>query len=721
MHVAALSQALADRGHSVTVFTRRDDPALPDLVDLGEGVTVVNITAGPAAYVPKDEFLPFMDELGRGIAEHWTTYPDTRPDIVHSHFWMSGLAARVALDSAGLTGVPLAHTFHALGTVKRRHQGELDTSPPERAVLEPQVGRDADRIIATCSDEVSELRAFGISPDGVSIVPCGVDLHLFRADQAVEDTAGMRRIVCVGRLVARKGMDLAVTALAELAERGYRDVELHIIGGGASQSDLHEDPEAVRLLRLAEELGVADRLVLRGQVPRDDVPSILRSAAFVACTPWYEPFGIVPLEAMACGVPVVAAEVGGLADTVVHGVTGLHVPPRDPEAVADAGARLLADPALAAELGRNGVSRARERYAWPVVAASTEKVYEELLGSRSRSTSDSLTALDPAGALESREVLEPAGTSADVLHLPLGLSTGGRRSELAAHPSTNGTGTFRSAAATNGTSTFRSTAATNGTGTSSISSTAATNGTNRTGTETTDLADCPGDDGIEEHLDGVALAVGSLRSHAPTLRRWALELADRLSDGRCLFTAGNGGSAAEAQHLSSELVGRFAQDRPAFASIALNTDSSAVTAISNDYGYENVFARQLEAHGRPGDVLVLMTTSGKSPNLLKAAETAHRLGVSTWALTGPGPNPLTEICQEAITVEAASPNVQEAHLMAIHSICKAFDAEIARRGERQSARRTERGQDEPGPAITRTQNTTTHSRRQVGRVREVRL
>jgi phosphoheptose isomerase len=162
-----------------------------------------------------------------------------------------------------------------------------------------------------------------------------------------------------------------------------------------------------------------------------------------------------------------------------------------------------------------------------------------------------------------------------------------------------------------------------------------------------------------------------------------------------LLTAGNGGSAAEAQHLSSELVGRFAEDRAAFSSIALHTDSSAVTAIGNDYGFENLFARQVEAHARAGDVLLLLTTSGRSPNLLRAAKTARRMGVLTWALTGPGPNPLTRICDEAVAIEAASPNVQEAHLMAIHGLCLAFDAHIARTAT-SGATRTPSGEDALG-------------------------
>ncbi|GAA4505982.1 glycosyltransferase [Brevibacterium yomogidense] len=573
VHVAALSSALAARGHCVTVFTRRDDAALDEIVDCDEGVRVVHITAGPAEHVPKDDLLPHMQELGGGIAAFWEAHPDLRPDVVHSHFWMSGIAARTALDTAGLTAVPLVHTFHALGTVKRRHQGVLDTSPLDRPVLEPRVGQESSHIIATCRDEVSELTAMGLSADDTTVVPCGVDLGLFGTGDEVEDTGGRRRIVCIGRLVSRKGMDLVVHALAQLVARGYDDVELHVVGGGSGQQDLDADPDAVRLRGLADELGVADRVHLRGQIPREQVPAVLRSAAMVACTPWYEPFGIVPLEAMACGVPVLASRVGGLQDTVVDGETGFHVPPHDPDAIAEAAARILDDPHLGAVMGRNGQERVRQQYSWSVVAAATEAVYERMLR---RSTPD-------------------------------------RRS-----------------------------------------------------------------DSLSSHFDGAVAALESLRRQSSTLHRWGHELAARLSSGQRLFTAGNGGSAAEAQHLSSELVGRFADDRPPFSALALHADSSAVTAISNDYGYEQVFARQLQAHAAPGDVVILLTTSGKSPNLLAVAKAAAERGVTVWALTGPSPNPLTRLCDDVVAIDAPAANVQEAHLMAVHALCRVFDAEVDR-------------------------------------------
>jgi D-sedoheptulose 7-phosphate isomerase len=184
------------------------------------------------------------------------------------------------------------------------------------------------------------------------------------------------------------------------------------------------------------------------------------------------------------------------------------------------------------------------------------------------------------------------------------------------------------------------------------------------------------------HLDNVLPALDSLRSQAGLLAAWGVELAHRLLRGQRLLAAGNGGSAAEAQHLTAELVGRFDGERVPFSAISLHADSSAATAIANDYGYDQVFARQVRAHGRSGDVLVLLSTSGRSPNLLRAAEAASQVGITTWALTGAGPNPLAAACDEAVLVEALNANAQEGHLIALHAICRAFEVEVKDRAPR---------------------------------------
>ena len=192
----------------------------------------------------------------------------------------------------------------------------------------------------------------------------------------------------------------------------------------------------------------------------------------------------------------------------------------------------------------------------------------------------------------------------------------------------------------------------------------------KAGTATTD------GDLVTQHLRGSAIALDALGRESDRLCRWGNRLAERLQSGARLLAAGNGGSAAEAQHLTAEIVGRFDGERTPFSAIALHADASSVTAIANDYGYDAVFARQVQAHGRPGDILLLLSTSGRSANLLCAADAARAAGVETWAITGRGPNPLSRACDETIALDVPAPHAQEAHLTAIHALCRVFDARV---------------------------------------------
>lgn len=179
---------------------------------------------------------------------------------------------------------------------------------------------------------------------------------------------------------------------------------------------------------------------------------------------------------------------------------------------------------------------------------------------------------------------------------------------------------------------------------------------------------------IDSHFADLVYAMTRVRPAAAQLSDWGAQLADVLSGGGRLLACGNGGSAAEAQHLTAELVGRFKDERMPLSAIALHADTSAATAIVNDYGPEEMFARGVRAHGRPGDVLVALSTSGTSPNVLAAVKAAQEIGVTTWALTGPAPNPLLAMSDDAICVEAGSTaTVQEIHLLLVHCLCMALD------------------------------------------------
>lgn len=369
VHVAELSAAMARRGHEVTVYTRCDDAALPERVETPHGYTVVHVPAGPPDRLPKGELLHHMGTFAGFLAEQW--YED-RPDVAHAHFWMSGIATQLA---ARYQQVPTVQTFHALGAVKRRHPGAAaDTSTGVRLKLERLVARNVTWVAATCNDEVFELIRLGRPRKRISVVPCGVDLDAFSTEGPVAPRGRRHRIISVGRMVPRKGFDTVIEALPAIADAEF------LIVGGPDAAHLDDDREVRRLRALAEDLGVADRVVFTGAVARHGMPALLRSADVVACTPWYEPSGILPLEAMACGVPVVASGVGAMLDTVVHDVTGRLVAPKRPRECAEAVSGILRDSFLRRSLGLAGRDRACARYSWDRVAVDTLRIYEQLVG-----------------------------------------------------------------------------------------------------------------------------------------------------------------------------------------------------------------------------------------------------------------------------------------------------------------------------------------------------
>ncbi len=381
VYVDALGRHLAALGCRVDVYTRRAAACDQAAVAYAPGVTVHHVPAGPAEPVPRDELMPLMPEFAANLGRLWAEH---RPDVVHGHFWMSGWASSMAVP----TGTPVVQTFHALGSVKRRHQGAADTSPPERMATERRLLRTVDAVVATCHDEVAELRALGATAPTV-VVPCGVndDFSAFGRLDPVPRTR-RHRLVCVSRLVPRKGIADVISALGVLGSEV--DAELVIVGG-ADAAELTTDAEAHQLHQLARELGVADRLQFRGRLGPADVAAVMRSADAVVCAPWYEPFGIVPVEAMACGVPVIGTAVGGLLDTVVPGVTGVLVPPRRPDRLAIAVREVLADPVGRRRMGEAGAQRANG-YRWPRVAEAILDVYRDVIGRRHQSAAEAALA-----------------------------------------------------------------------------------------------------------------------------------------------------------------------------------------------------------------------------------------------------------------------------------------------------------------------------------------
>lgn len=392
VYVDEVTRALGNLGYAVDIFTRRETSDAETVTPWAHGVRVVSLAAGPAHALPKDDLWPHMPTF-RDALRGFAARDGTRYDLVHGNFWMSGW---VACELARTWGAPVVQIFHATGKTKQREQGAADTSPRQRIAVELDVVRRADALIAQCPEEERELvEDYTAAPDKVAVIPSAVDTTRFRPE---DKTEARRRlglppnepvVVYVGRMLPRKDVRNAVRALAELKRRpgaGEPLPLLLLVGGETREPDETATPEIGALRRLADDLGVADRVRFLGRRQPDELRWCYAAGDIAVTTPWYEPFGLTPLEAMACGRPVVGSAVGGIAFTVADGETGLLVPPRDPAALADALRRLLADPARRERMGRAARDRVEASFTWRTVGERTAALYESLLDRRHATT-----------------------------------------------------------------------------------------------------------------------------------------------------------------------------------------------------------------------------------------------------------------------------------------------------------------------------------------------
>jgi D-inositol-3-phosphate glycosyltransferase len=379
VYVGQVARHLAMSGHEVDVFTRRDNPLLPETV-MWQGVRVVHVPAGPAAPVPKEEMFPLMDSFTSWVSDF---IRENGPyDMAHANFWMSAWAAvrlRRELE------LPFAVTFHALGKVRRMHQKNADRFPDERFEAETVAIREADRIIAECpQDREDLLLLYGADPEKIRMVPCGVDPSEFwpmdkrQARKLLGIPQDERVLLQLGRLVPRKGVDNAVRGFAAWVRRAFLPARLVIVGGESEQPDPAFTPEIGRLLHIAGEEGVRGQVFFMGRQERSRLRIFYSAADVFISTPWYEPFGITPLEAMACGVPVIGSEVGGIKYTVIDGQTGYLVPPNDPEALAGKLETLFESDEVQRRFSRAALERA-SLHTWRRASRRLDKVFDELV------------------------------------------------------------------------------------------------------------------------------------------------------------------------------------------------------------------------------------------------------------------------------------------------------------------------------------------------------
>ena len=392
VYVSELSRNLAHRGYAIDIYTRHEDARIPEIVEMEPGVRVVHLKAGPLAPRSKDELWPFMPAF-RDSLLRFMERDEIHYDLIHSNFWMSGW---VATELRRRLDIPVVQIFHAMGKTKRRHQRKVDTSPGNRIKTELDVVASVDKIIAQCPNERAELvDDYRADPDKIALIPSAVNTSIFNpvtqdeARQYVGLERGKKVIVYVGRLLPRKDIRNIVRALALLvrqSENGEDAPLLLVVGGESEDPNPNATSEIDELQKLAHKLGVTDHVRFIGKRQPECLRYYYSAADVAATTPWYEPFGLTPLEAMACGRPVIGSAVGGITFTIKDGETGLLVPPRDPEALAAALQRLFDQPVLRKRMGLAARKRVQREFSWPIVAMRTGALYDKTLAERMAET-----------------------------------------------------------------------------------------------------------------------------------------------------------------------------------------------------------------------------------------------------------------------------------------------------------------------------------------------
>lgn len=385
VYVRELTRKLGEQAVHVDVFTRSQDEHVPHVLhDLGYGNRVVHIPAGPEHPVPKQEMAGYLPEFVSGI-QNFAEAKDIHYDVIHSHYWMSGVAGIQLKED---WQVPMVHMFHTLGEMKNRvAQSENEKEGGYRIAGEKQVIAKTDRIIAATLAELSQLQFLYKAPSGkIVVIPPGVDVGHFYPipkDEALEFIGCPpceRVLLFVGRIEALKGLDVLLKAIALLRDRGSIAVDfcLSVIGGDPAEDTENMSIEMSRLQAMRMEYGLEDLVTMLGKRSQDTLPYYYSAAEAVIVPSHYESFGMVALEAMACGIPVVASEVGGLAFLVKDGQTGFTVPVGEPDALANRLERLLTDPDLRHRLSVHAAREARQ-YAWEIIAKRVSEVYRSML------------------------------------------------------------------------------------------------------------------------------------------------------------------------------------------------------------------------------------------------------------------------------------------------------------------------------------------------------
>lgn len=576
VYVAETALKLADLGYHIDIFTRRDSKELAQTFEMATRVRVINIDAGPCKKIPKECLFTHIEEFTNNIIEYMEGN-QTLYKVIHAHFWMSGYTA---IGIKRKFNVPFTITFHALGYIRKLHQKNADKFPENRMEVELKIIKNADKIVAECPEDRYNLISFYMADDSkIKIIPCGFNsdhfLPIYKEDAKTHLGVKPHQsiILQLGRIVPRKGIDNVIKAFSIVAEKDL-NLFLYIVGGDLNDPVINQEISSLK--KLASELGVSERVIFTGSKQREELKYYYSASECFISTPWYEPFGITPLEAMACGTPVIGSKVGGIKYTVKDQKTGFLVPPNNPEELADRISLLLENKEKQKEFSKAGIKRVYEHFTWEKVSLQLSNLYTEIISEN--------------------EFLD------EVLTFSI----------------------------------------------------------------------------CKTYKETFSTLLKSSKILIPHILKATQVITDALENGKKILICGNGGSASESQHFTAELIGRFQKPfRRALPAISLNADTSVITAWANDFDFSQIFSRQIEALGEKGDVLICLSTSGNSDNIIQAIKIANKKGITCLSLLGKDGGEAAKRSSVNIIIPSTdTARIQELHLNTIHVLCEAIEAKL---------------------------------------------
>jgi D-inositol-3-phosphate glycosyltransferase len=392
VYIRELSKELAKRGCHVDIFTRSQNAEIPMVVPFKERIRIIHLKAGPEAPYDKNQVWSHLSEFLDNL-EHFTRQEQHTYKVIHSHYWLSGwVGAQISKQQ----NTPLLHMFHTMGYFKNRATKPLgEHDPPIRLEIEAQLVKHADHLmVSNHREKVQMVWTYGVPAEKISVIPCGVDPSLFSPRNATQAKTHLglpdkRYILFVGRIDPVKGIDTLLRAmkLVKGNPHALQDVHLLIIGGDLDHTDAATDSEINKLKRLTGTLGIKDMVTFLGAQRQDQLPYFFAAADMCILPSRYESFGMVALEAMACGTPVIASKVGGLASFIQNEMSGLLIPEGDEVSLAEKILLLLTDTSFKDTLGREARNRALE-FSWPVVTQQVLSLYKGLTHVRNAGAKD---------------------------------------------------------------------------------------------------------------------------------------------------------------------------------------------------------------------------------------------------------------------------------------------------------------------------------------------